>query len=71
MTVIEQFESEAALGLLAEGIPLQELAAENILLALQRGLLSTESARQERQVLEASIAAGRTALEHTGITIQG
>ncbi len=69
MTVIEQFESEAALGLLAEGIPLQELAAENILLALQRGLLATESARQEREIMEASIAAGRTALEHAGILI--
>lgn len=69
MTVIEEYEAEAALGLIAEGIPLQELAAENIFVAIRSGIIELKTAQEERELLEASIKGGRTALEHAGITV--
>lgn len=62
-SLVENLEREVAVALLLREQPLQELACENILIAIQAGIVQLNCAETERLVLEQSIKAGRGALE--------
>ncbi len=65
----EQIEEIAALSLLAEDRHLHPDAAENLLAAIQLGLLSLESVQEERNHLEQSIKAGRQVMTFSGVPV--
>ena len=62
----ERLEDEAALLLLQEGVPLQPEAPENLVRAIGLGLLTLESAEQERKHIEQSVKAGRQVMTFMG-----
>lgn len=61
-TTIFELEREVAEQFATIGFPVHELIGENILAAMRLDILTFDNAEQERRILTASIAAGRSGI---------
>lgn len=63
---VERLEEDSVLLLLAEDIPINPVASENLLNAIDLGLLALGSTEQERKYIDQSAKAGRTVITFMG-----